>query len=55
MITIEENSKSSIKTSFLGVVWRSGLHVWLVIWRLWVWAPSKSPIVLLSRKLYLIS
>ena len=28
------------------------LHVWLVMWRSWVWAPSKAPVVLLSKKLY---
>ena len=24
-------------------VWRSGLHVWLVMWKSWVRAPSKAP------------
>ena len=31
---------------------RSGLHIWLVMWRLWVWAPSKAPVVTLSKKHY---
>ena len=35
-----------------GAAWRSGLHVWLVMWRSWVWPPSKAPIVSLSKKLY---
>ena len=25
--------------------WRSGLHVWLVIWRSWIRAPSKANVV----------
>ena len=33
--------------------WRSGLHVWLVMWRSCVRAPSKTSIVSLSKKLYL--
>ena len=30
----------------------SGLHVWLVIWRSWVRAPSKAHVVSLSKKRY---
>ena len=32
--------------------WHSGLHVWLVMWTSWVRAPSKAPVVSLSKKLY---
>ena len=32
--------------------WFSGLHIWLVMWRSWVRAPSKAPVVSLSKKLY---
>ena len=34
-------------------VWRSGLYVWLVMWRSWVRVPSKAHVVSLSKKLYL--
>ena len=33
-----------------GTVWRSWLHVWLVMWRSWVRTPSKAPVVSLSKK-----
>ena len=36
----------------LGAACAVGLHVWLVMWRLWVRAPSKAPVVSLSKKLY---
>jgi len=39
------------RTRFL-LIQRSGLHVWLVMWRSWVRAPSKVPVVSLSKKLY---
>ena len=32
--------------------WRSGFHVWLVMWRSCVRTPSKAPVVSLSKKLY---
>ena len=38
--------------SWYWTVWRSGLHVWIVMRRSWVLAPSKNPIVSLSKKLY---
>ena len=37
--------------NYIGAAWRSGLHVWLVTWRSWVWAPTKAPVVFLSKKL----
>jgi len=33
----------SIITAGTHFKWHSGLHIWLVIWRSWVWAPSKAP------------
>jgi len=36
----------------LGTAWRSGLHVWLIMWRSWIRALSKAPVVSLSNKLY---
>jgi len=38
---------------FKRVAWRSGLHVWLVMWRSCIRPPSKAPVVSLSKKLYL--
>ena len=36
----------------IGTAWRSGLHIWLVMWRSWVWSPSRVPVVSSSKKLY---
>ena len=41
-----------ITTTMIKAAWRSGLHVWLVMWLSWVRAPSKDPVVSLSKKLY---
>ena len=49
-------SKMYMYTTFtnicIGVGWRSGLHAWLVMWMSLVRAPSKAPVVSLSKKLY---
>ena len=37
------------------VVWGGGLHVWLVMLRLWVWAPSKAPWFPWARNFTLIA
>ena len=38
-----------------GAAGHSGLHVWRVMWRSWVRAPSKAPVVSLSKKLSSLS
>ena len=34
------------------VPWHSGLHAWLGMWRLWVWAPFKAPVVSFGRETF---
>ena len=43
---------SLVFSFFIGGTWHSGLHVWLVMCRSWVRAPSKAPIVSFSKNLY---
>jgi len=48
--------RTQLKTSNYGTAWcRARLHAWLIIWRSWVWAPSKAPVVSLSKKHYVIA
>jgi len=35
----------SNNTNYKGAAWRSGLHVWLVMWKSWIRAPLKAPVV----------
>jgi len=37
-----------------GAAWSSVLHVWLIMQRSWVWAPSEAPscFIALSKTLY---
>jgi len=41
-----------ILNQILRGAWRIGLHVWLVMWRWLVRAPSNAPVVSLSKKFY---
>ena len=44
--------KHVLKGKLQGAACRSGLHVWLVMLRSWIRAPSKAPVVSLINTLY---
>ena len=48
--TSEPAVNNSEEDIIQGAAWRSGLHVWLVMWRSWVRAPIKGPRCFLEQE-----
>ena len=48
--TIVVNQVMFDNTLFQGAAWRSGLHVWLVMWRSWVRVPLNAPVCVLEQE-----